>query len=230
MGLPKTGTSSVAEAVERLGFNMHHYAPSVAPLAWLGCDGLANAAEHEYASLHATYPCATWIVTHSANVSAWGASLKRQITKNLHANSKAWRCPAIERIFGNHTDVTQALAHASHGALAPPIGCRFEHAFFAAFYAEYYRRLFAFFDARRVTYRVVDVRKGDNSWRALGPIRGRCPVAPDAPFPMANSRAAKTSDYIGRCRDPRAWSAEWWLGLRPPPTRPPAAAEQWVTC
>ena len=33
-----------------------------ASLEWAGCDGLANAAEHDYPSLHASYPCALWVV------------------------------------------------------------------------------------------------------------------------------------------------------------------------
>ena len=233
MGLPKTGTSSAAEAIERLGYDMVHYAPSAAPLGWPGCDGLANAAEHDYEELHARYPCADWVVTHSSNVTAWLGSLRTQLKKNYLANGRTWRCPATERIFGSHTDVARAV-HAKHG-LSPPGGCKFDAEYFAAFYREYYRRLFAFFTQRgnagngTKPYRLVDARRGDG-WRELAPIRGRCPATPDAPYPMANSRAGHTSDYIGRCRDPAGWAAEWWLGLRPKPTRPHVEAEKWTQC
>ena len=226
IGLPKTGTSSIAEAIERLGFNMMHNAPSADALSWPGCDGLANAAEHEYEEMHRRYPCATWIVAYSSNRSQWLGSLNHQLAKN--SRRRGWTCPAAQRIFGDGNPIA-AEVKATTG-ITPPSGCAFDAAYHGAFHKAYYRRLFGFFSSVSLPHRLLDVRKG-HGWRELGPIRGRCP-APATRFPSANSRSAQTADYVGRCEvlNPSFGPLSRWFGAAGKPSRPVADREAWVKC
>ena len=198
-----------------------------ASLEWAGCDGLANAAEHDYPALHASYPCALWVVAHASNVSQWLDSLKHQLQKNVRRHGRAWRCPAAQRIFGRGNAIAARVERDT--GRAPPDGCAFDATYHAAFYRSYYAALFAFLANASVPYRRLDVRHGDG-WASLGGVRGRCPL-PNAPFPSANSRSAHTGDYVGRCTplDP----SHGWLSrllLKPSSSRPRAEREEWAAC
>ena len=92
-GLPKTGTTTLADSLHLLGFNMLHGEGNFVYNTW--CDGITNGLEHQYEKLYKDFPIATWIVTYSRNVSLWVKSL----SKHLVNCASRTGCKAIKRIF-----------------------------------------------------------------------------------------------------------------------------------
>ena len=78
MGLSKTGTTSLSFFLRTLGLNV---AQNKGDGLAKGYHAITNAIEWAYPSLDHLYPCATWILTHSKNRTAWLASLQDHLAR-----------------------------------------------------------------------------------------------------------------------------------------------------
>jgi hypothetical protein len=212
-GLPKTGTTTLTNAIELLGFNMGHnlrHTPAAgkALLSIPECNGIANMAEHEYETLHDAFPNATWIVLFSHNRSAWLHSLSGQLARNSadqHEKKPEDRCQGAQLIFGRDKERPArevAIAAQRSTNRSQPRGCALDEQYHDAFYTLYYERLFDFLSRKGVPFRLIDVRQ-NASWGELQPLQGRC-ARPGVTFPVSNTetsptnKSTKNSD-MGRC-------------------------------
>jgi hypothetical protein len=163
MGLSKTGTTATAFALDRVGFRVSHNSGDQ-----LGgtCQAILNTLEAEYDALDVAHPGASWIITHSANVSAWVQSLQSFLAY-LHAHGKPeihWvggrsflRCRSFGCEKGVRVPTDNAKMYVrldpSSGQVVDEDVTRLRDA-----YELYYQRLFAYFRGR--DYAHVDVRAG----------------------------------------------------------------------
>lgn len=200
VGLPKTGTTSAAAALELLGFHTHHNTGSAAIFQWPDCSALANAMEHRYADLHASYRHCniTWIVTERKNVTSWVMSTRTHL-QWLAAHGSS--CVGHRTIFGNQAIVDAITNDPLHNMSRPTDRCEWEPTYLHAFYVLYYEKVHAYFKENGITnYSVLAVdaqATRGNGWQQLGPIRGRCPT-PGLEFPHTNAAAAKIN-FKGSC-------------------------------
>lgn len=171
MGLPKTGTTSTAQALQALGYHVSHNQGDTLPVTNNGktnsknsqsCNVIANTHELQYRTLHQRHPTATWIVTYSENVTAWIDSF----AYHFSFHQKHYSLTKLKRAHqqfglsrkdnknkengGDNDDEFQTLvkqdypAGREHDATA---GYEFmlRHAdFYERFYQKYYDDLFAF--------------------------------------------------------------------------------------
>ena len=191
-GLPKTGTTTLADSLHLLGLNLQHGVGNSFVNNW--CDGVTNGLEHEYESLHRLFPTAKWIVTYSKNITLWAISLK----KHLAYFTPITGCKGNKKIF-SEPSIINALA--AKGLTMPTNlkglttftnFCNFSDGkFYKAFYNEYYRRLFTWLNTTGVRYLIFDVRN-NISWNDLAEVVLRCPNNNTA-FPHSNKYYDKLS-------------------------------------
>jgi hypothetical protein len=205
MGLPKTGTTSTAAALETLGIHTRHCCGNeYGAIKWPGCGGIANMGEHRYRFFYEQYGhAATWVLTER-NLSAWLASNKRHLAR---LQNRSGSCHGSFNIFagqgrGGPATVIQALeANVSTASLKRPVwgSCADTPGWNAAFYTEYYKQIRDFFREKGISYTVVNVDLNVNPWEQLGPIHGRCPAeSVSHDFPQVNN-ASHVVGFRGTC-------------------------------
>ena len=188
MGLPKTGTTSTANAlVIQLGLRVaHNQGDMLSPR----CDCIINTLEWGFMQLDKKHPNARWILTYSQNATAWLESVKEHMLWRRAYWVREKRPTFLPCIFfGCYMGLPQ---HYSGSAdVAFPIDnstgwlrADKELELFAA-YERYYGRLFTHF--RSVKYALVDVRQG--SYHNLFHVHPNL----TAPFPMSNTRSDRGS-------------------------------------
>ena len=197
MGLPKTGTTACANALQALGLSIGHNEGDILDR----CDAIFNTLEDKFEDLDRKYPVARWIITYSENASAWMDSVRGHLQDEFRAqqtHSHSRRVPPRHshlpcHFFGcaiglpRSDPQTAFTMNASTGW----IGQHQEDGLIAA-YQQYYGSLFTYFRAR--PYALVDVRAGRYSH--LDHIDTRL----TAPFNMINSRSARGRGALKRCR------------------------------
>ena len=76
MGLPKTGTTATANALVHVGLKVAH---NQGDMLDKNCDVIINTLESKYEKLDRQHPGAKWIITYSANASAWVDSVNGHV-------------------------------------------------------------------------------------------------------------------------------------------------------
>jgi 3'-phosphoadenosine 5'-phosphosulfate (PAPS) 3'-phosphatase len=193
IGLSKTGTSSLAQALEILGYRTRDY-PGLAQylpgdLATLDPALLEN---HDaltdtpipslYPALDARYPGAKFILT-VRGMDGWLKSCQKQFTEKHAA----------------------ALAAGHHQLFTDLYGCTvFDDTRFRQGYAKFVGEVETYFRDRPDDLLIIDVTAGEG-WEKLCPFLGK-PI-PDLPFPKANVtqiRWMKIEDVIAIAREAAA--------------------------
>jgi 3'-phosphoadenosine 5'-phosphosulfate (PAPS) 3'-phosphatase len=190
IGLSKTGTSSLAQALDILGYRTRDY-PGVAhyvrgdlstlePAMLDSHDALTDTPIPSlYPALDAHYPGAKFILT-VRQMEGWLKSCKKQFT-DKHA---------------------AALSSAHHQLFSDIYGCTvFDETLFRQGYARFVGEVERYFRDRPDDLLVIDVTAGEG-WEKLCPFLGK-PI-PDLPFPKANVtqiRWMKIQDVIAIARE-----------------------------
>ena len=91
MGLPKTGTTATASALELAGLQVSH---NNGDTLARGCDVIINTWEDKYDRLHETHSRARWIVTLSADVDAWAQSVSMHWGRKFNESRLLEKTPA----------------------------------------------------------------------------------------------------------------------------------------
>jgi hypothetical protein len=206
VGLPKTGTSSMTDAMHMLGFNLMHGRGGRNVLSGTKCDGLANTMEHEYESLYKEFPESAWFITKPSNVTRWLESLKFHLAYSKINFSPV--CRGAHAIFG-----LPALRNwvTSTTGLSQPVDCDFGGgAYLKVYFEEYYRRVLAFFTDNNIPHTVVDVF-GGLKWDLLAQGTGRCPLDENAVVPRRNTADHKESVSYCKGKNAMPRSKEWKL-------------------
>lgn len=172
IGLSKTGTSSLAHALEILGYRTKDYpgiqryqpgdASCVAPALLDQYDALTDTPIPSfYKELDRAYPGAKFILT-VRDMDGWLLSCKKQFTENL-----------------------ARAQNAAHNALFMDLyGCTvFDEARFRAGYERFVQGVMEYFKDRPQDLLVLNVTAGEG-WEKLCPFLGK--AVPDMPFPKAN--------------------------------------------
>ena len=81
MGLSKTGTTAVATALKQLGLRVSHGVGDQIYHTQGHCDAISNTLEDSYEMLDKRHPTARWIITYSANETAWLSSLQGHLAR-----------------------------------------------------------------------------------------------------------------------------------------------------
>mmetsp|Transcript_18410 Transcript_18410/g.39565 ORF Transcript_18410/g.39565 Transcript_18410/m.39565 type:complete len:174 (+) Transcript_18410:65-586(+) len=71
MGLPKTGTTSLANAFQALGYNVSHGMGDTLVTSSGRCNVIVECMVHQYKELDKNHPNATWVISYSKNVTQW---------------------------------------------------------------------------------------------------------------------------------------------------------------
>jgi len=190
IGLSKTGTTSLAHALEILGYRTKDY-PGVTnyvpgalstldPVVLDTHDALTDTPIPSlYKELDARYPGAKFVLT-VRDMEGWLKSCKKQFTEKHAAN----------------------LNEAHHHLFMDLYGCAvFDEALFRQGYERFVSGVLEHFRNRPSDLLILDVTSGDG-WEKLCPFLGR-PV-PDIPFPKANVtqiRWMKIQDVISIARE-----------------------------
>ena len=176
MGLSKTGTTALSRAIANVGFRVAH---NHGDLLSDSCQAITNTLEDRYEELDQRYPNATFVITHTANVSAWIFSLQSHIQRYpkmlLHEHNATF-LPCF--VYGCVSDKTNKqkdtkVAVDTTGTISQPRELR-------RLYEAYYRQLFKYFAGRDYAY--VDVRS--NTYSRLSLIHPHI----STPFPLVNAR------------------------------------------
>ncbi|BCS31451.1 hypothetical protein TBR22_A06520 [Luteitalea sp. TBR-22] len=180
LGLSKTGTSSLAEALTLLGIRTIHYPSDATTLRELraGCTSLTVMASYDaavdipvapyYAQLDAAYPGSKFILT----VREEGAWL-RSVELHWQLMMDWWQRAEDFRRF------QEFISGVVYGAV------EFDRDRFARAYAQHRAGVLAYFAGRPDDLLVMDVAAGDG-WDALCPFLGVPTPNPPVPFPHAN--------------------------------------------
>jgi hypothetical protein len=190
IGLSKTGTTSLAQALTLLGFKtrdypgLTHYAPgdlsSIAPVLLEEHDALTDTPIPSfYRELDARYPDARFILTLRER-QGWLNSCKKQFTQKLAEKQNE----AHNRLFMDLYDCTV-----------------FDEEKFAAGYDRFVQGVLDHFRDRPGKLLTLNVTGGDG-WEQLCPFLDR-PI-PDVPFPKANVtriRWTKVEDLVAIVRE-----------------------------
>jgi hypothetical protein len=190
IGLSKTGTTSLASALELLGYRTRDY-PGLAryapgDLATLDAavldshDALTDTPIPSlYRELDARYPGSKFILT-VRDIDGWLKSCKKQFTEKHAAN----------------------LSEAHHRLFMDLYGSTvFDEALFRQGYARFVDGVSAHFRERPADLLILDVTAGEG-WEKLCPFLGK--PAPELPFPKANVtqiRWMKIADVIAIARE-----------------------------
>lgn len=190
IGLSKTGTTSLAQALTLLGFNtrdypgLSHYAPgdlsSIDPAMLEEFDALTDTPIPSfYRELDARYPDARFILTLRER-QGWLNSCKKQFTQKL-----------ADKQNEAHSQLFMDL-----------YGCTvFDEAKFAAGYDRFVEGVLEHFRDRPGKLLTLNVTGGDG-WEKLCPFLGHS--IPDVPFPKANVtriRWTKVDDLVAAARE-----------------------------
>jgi len=192
MGLPKTGTTSVARALLDLNLSVAHNQGDQLPF----CDAIANTLENKYEHLAKMYPFALWVVTYAAFDDWFSSAL-------LHEESTGCRWPSSLRALCGSTDALwiERTISANTG-LSPPqpasaefrancsTSMRASRPYLREAHRLYYTRLRYFLSHRHHAW--VDVRRGAG-WRELEhAFDGRVlPPSWDIPLLKTNAHQGK---------------------------------------
>jgi hypothetical protein len=206
MGLPKTGTTSVAYALAALGYNVSHDTGDT--LSSGRCNVIINTHETLYKHLDKKYPNATWFFTYSQNASQWfdsfqyhfayhptplGSSLARmqKCNRKFQWNLTQWQW--------NDFPSQNKLSSEGIGAQATYDFFGRHKEFFLNYYGSYYHDLFQLFEGRDVP--IVDVRAGDGyNQLASVTLNGTQPTNPSVDFPNTNKKYNPGVSNLLRCR------------------------------
>lgn len=195
MGLPKTGTTSVAQALQALGYKVSHNQGDT--LANGHCNVIANTLEMEYEQLSLKYPAATWIVTYSANATAWMESF----AYHYSYHQKKFSLNKIRKVhdqFRIDTSILDDFPADQRDSVETGYRFLWHHRdVYLAFYEQYYARLVDYLTSRHLpqgddNIPIVDVRAG-SGYDVLAAVtrNGTRPVNARMPFPHANSKYHK---------------------------------------
>lgn len=180
IGLSKTGTTSLARAVEILGYKTRDYIGVTRYRTGdLSCINLREIDENDaftdtpipsfYKQLDERYPNSKFILT-TRNVDAWLKSCKKQFT---------------ERITARQNEATSQLHTDLYGCFA------FDAEKYASGYTRFVNGVLDYFRDRPQDLLVIDICGSDN-WEKLCAFLGK-PV-PDIPFPVTNVSAIQWMD------------------------------------
>ena len=194
MGLPKTGTTSVAQALSHLGYKVSHNQGDT--LNNGRCNVIANTLEFQYPELYEKYPNATWVLTYTANTSAWFDSFAYHIIYHQPQNYKKSHRHWIQKIhrmfhipdtFTSDLDLGANSTEAHHFVLSHAEN-------YMKYYERYYKNLFRFFMQKRsptsARIPLIDVRNGDGYEKLKDVVLNGTQVIDrkHAAFPHANSK------------------------------------------
>lgn len=190
MGLPKTGTTATAVALQKLGLRVSHDNGDVLYADANGsptCNVLSNTLENKYHVLHESYPQALWMVTYSRDVKAWFNSVQAH-------NKHKWEKYKIRRRYlpchfygcekgSNHTlfqltETNEVLPNETDLVMAA--------------YKNYYAGLFSYLQRHNISYAHVDVRA--NVYRRVQEI-----IHPDLTTPFASKNTRHHRGDYPRC-------------------------------
>lgn len=172
IGLSKTGTTSLARALEILGYKTRDYIGISKYIAGdLSCIDLQEIGAHDaftdtpipsfYRELDAKYPNSKFILT-TRNMDAWLKSCRKQFTKRIVARQN-------EATSQLHTDL---------------YGCfEFDPEKYASGYTRFVDGVLDYFKDRPQDLLVIDICGGDN-WQRLCAFLDK--PLPDIPFPLTN--------------------------------------------
>ena len=106
MGLSKTGTTATVLALEKVGLRVAHDRGDQ-----IGgqCQAILNTLEDSYECLDRAYPTASWVITYTANVSLWVASLQSHL-REPYTQRIANRSYLACRVFGCSKGVPTSYA------------------------------------------------------------------------------------------------------------------------
>ena len=136
MGLPKTGTTTLSYELKNAGYHVAH---NLGDRLSLTCNAICNTMENEYEILFKRHPNATWIITHSENVSSWIESVDYHKMKYMK-NSSLYEC----RYYGC--------------VLPTPVSFKDNSELEYRYYL-YYKKLFTFLNLKNIRYGIIDYRK-----------------------------------------------------------------------
>jgi len=168
IGFPKTGNTSLREALEQLGYSARRAPVAFRHQLWKcdyrmpeGINAITNCSEHYYAQLATRYPEARFVLT-TRNMEDWLRSCQRyfSITKIANGLNVPWRYITMIQLFG-----TPAFDRE-----------RFEFA-----YNQHIENVKRYFGESKQLL-ITDVI--EDGWSKLCPFLGV--DVPDVPFPCAN--------------------------------------------
>ena len=203
MGLSKTGTTATVFALEKVGLRVAHDRGDQ-----IGgqCQAILNTLEDSYECLDRAYPTASWVITYTANVSSWVASLQSHLAREPYTQRIANRSYLACRVFGCSKGVPTSYASDPRKLIRvnPHTNrvVREDEGALADAYSRYYSRLFAYLGSRNRSYALVDVRAGRYD-RVHELIHEGIRV----PFEQTKSKQYDSSSGggSGRCYNPRAF-------------------------
>jgi len=186
MGLPKTGTTSLAQAFRALGYNVSHNMGDT-----LGrCKVIANTMEYQYKQLDRKHPEATWVITYAKNATQWVDSWITHLSQQNHKFGVI--AQTHEKLHMNRSLFLMGFPDGEYPVRTQRATRTFmeKHAQdYEAHYQKYYRELFDYFGDRMQYMPIVDVRAGDGYDKLFSIARNHSDViTPGVPFPHANSR------------------------------------------
>ncbi len=162
LGLSKTGTTSLAKALELLGFRVDHRGRVFVdrpPEQLLDLDGATDELATCYALLDQRYPGAKFILT-VRELDGWLKSCSHHFRQPLEPGT--WGTEQIERLYGTTV---------------------FDPQKFAEGYGRHQQAVLDYFRDRPADLLVIDISAGEG-WERLCPFLGR-PI-PKQPFPREN--------------------------------------------
>lgn len=170
VGMPKTGTASMAAALGRLGLRTAHYPPGVTrSIICVGdferqladLDAVANCAEHLYDEYDRVFPGSRFILTTRPE-DEWLESCRR-----FYFDAR------LEEIRRNHLEAF--LCTFGIAEFRPEV--------FMRRYREHNRGVREYFDG---TGRLLEFRIGEDGWTELCGFLTGLEVSPEEPFPHEN--------------------------------------------
>ncbi|KAL7553858.1 hypothetical protein ACHAWF_017191 [Thalassiosira exigua] len=191
MGVPKTGTTSVALALAALGYRVSHNQGDT--LKSGKCNAIANTMESQYHHLYHEHPGATWIITHSSNISAWFDSMSYHIAYHGRSKDMGRQIYDMHDRLQMNTDILHSFPVNSATRNAT-FEFMVEHRdVYTKGYERYYKNLFAFLSENSPRHQsavpIIDVRAGDGFNKLVHVTRnGTRPVDASMPFPHANRK------------------------------------------
>ena len=186
MGLPKTGTTATAVALQdQLGLKVaHNMGDKLLLDGNSSCNAIINTLESHYDDLYYKHPNAKWIVTYTSNVTQWMDSVRvhNRIQRRKHIPCNFYGCDK-GRLGGPTTtsaqEETKQQIRKQKQSEKVPID---DDLMLKELYDRYYVGLFAFLESKQVPYAYVDVRA--NTYRNLEWIHPNL----QSPFEPKNTR------------------------------------------
>ena len=191
MGLPKTGTTATAHALNGVGYHVAH---NQGDRLSSKCNGIANTMEEFFEALDHKHQRAKWIITYSRNASSWLDSVNNHVGRYQYPNCgpKTRTCTVLAcQFYGcsiglpNGSDDSSPIRLVKRDLYGASETMRIhpeDETILLQRYERYYKTLFRYFQGR--PYALVDVRS--HRYVNLNYIHPNL----TAPFPAYNARGA----------------------------------------